>query len=824
MYGMFYSLWPRKYKTYIKPNTKKNLVVNMFITVAGEPIEIVEKTIKGALKAREYYIKKVHPQTHPRVIVLNDGYVAKKDNWKEIRDLCKTLKVDHVARKIPGGFKAGNINNGLTHFPAADPVNTIDCFFDSDFVAEKDFITEITKPLADTSVDFVQSPQRYQNLTTWVSKASAAHQMFFFDYVCPAKAHDNALFLCGTNYAIRRSALESVGGVDTDFITEDYATSIKLHLSGKKGVFVEKVLARGLAPMTLKEYFTQQTRWSKGSFDTNAKFFRKLFFGPLSLKQKMHYFLSATYYLIGVRDLFLILAPIPYLLWGTSLIKGNTLFFLGLIYLPLLVSNLFLFMKLFQYPVMSIVLDLISFPIFTVAFLSSLFKRDLAFVVTLKKYEKENPFKVYRIQLAVLAILIISLSYSFFFTDKHSLGSAINYFWAIFDTALLSIGFFLVIKENYSFSIKTDFGIRRLREMIPIPFETLTRTTSVLMASAIVSISTPIIYDLVTGSSQTVVQATGALAQVFGRQELIAPSEGIYYGYYKPDLNAHPEDVDIRLVPEESPTLAMYYQDWESRADFDTSFMNKIARQGAIPIVTWEPFVAHQPDAALNTPLAPQERITSEEYDTHIRRWAEGAKSYGKPFFLRFAHEMNGNWYPWGDHDGNSSQSYINMWRHVHDIFSEVGAENVIWVWSPNNTNQFGNTDTVLSYYPGDEYVDWVGYSAFNWGSSNQSGFIWRDFESISLEIYTKLSSLNKPIMVAEMSSVPDTQNGKRLWFDQALRRITTFKHIKALVMFDQDFGDVQFSMNSGMDKQKMVRGNILGNEYFLTRPVYGVQ
>src|SRR3989344_5336535 len=308
LFGMFYSLWPRKYPKYISENKNKNLQINIFIPVCGEPIEVVK-----------------------------DGRGAKKDNWQDGREVCKEIGVYHVARKTNEGFKAGNINNGLKLFPADDPHNTIDCFFDSDFCAKKEFLTEILKPLVDDSVDFVQSPQRYKNLNTWVAKAAGAHQIFFFDYICPAKAYDNALFLCGTNYAIRRSALIATEGVEKRFVTEDYATSIKLHLIGKKGVFISKVLAYGLAPMNLKEYFNQQTRWCKGCLDANRAYLKDLVFGPLTKKQKLHYFLSTVYYFIGVRDAILILAPVPYLFFNISLIRANTVTYLAFIYLPLLI-------------------------------------------------------------------------------------------------------------------------------------------------------------------------------------------------------------------------------------------------------------------------------------------------------------------------------------------------------------------------------------------------------------------------------------------------------------------------------------------------------
>jgi cellulose synthase (UDP-forming) len=453
LYGMFYSLWPRRYMEYEKLNESRDLRINMFVCVCGEPPDIIRETIKAAMECGRVYEEIVNPIHAPRVVVLNDGKVARKDNWYDIQEICEELGVKHVARTVPGGFKAGNINNGLKETPTDDPHNTLDIIFDSDFAAKPEFLVEITKPFVDATIDFVQSPQRYKNMKTWVAKAAAAHQIFFFDHICRAKGHDNSLFLCGTNFAIRRSALDAVGGIDTKFITEDYTTSLNLHLLGRKGIFMPKVLALGVAPSSLKQYFTQQQRWSKGNFDVTQHYMKQLLFGPLTWKQKMHYILSATYYLIGLRDFILMLAPVPYLFFGVSLIKANTMTYLMGIYFPLLVYNFCLYTTLFRFPIKSLVLDMVSFPIFTFSFFSSVLKKDLAFIVTIKKYEKENPFAVYRIQMAVGVLLAIGLIYNWSRHVNHGMGNFINCFWATFNVVFLTVGFLLIVHENYFWGV-----------------------------------------------------------------------------------------------------------------------------------------------------------------------------------------------------------------------------------------------------------------------------------------------------------------------------------------------------------------------------------
>jgi hypothetical protein len=100
--------------------------------------------------------------------------------------------------------------------------------------------------------------------------------------------------------------------------------------------------------------------------------------------------------------------------------------------------------------------------------------------------------------------------------------------------------------------------------------------------------------------------------------------------------------------------------------------------------------------------------IALGKQDRYIKRQARYIKSYKRTVYLRFDHEMNGNWYPWS----GSSKNYKLMWIHTYKIFRKLGVKNAKFIWSPNlNTyEQDGVFDQrVKSYYPGDKYVDVIG-------------------------------------------------------------------------------------------------------------------
>ena len=92
---------------------------------------------------------------------------------------------------------------------------------------------------------------------------------------------------------------------------------------------------------------------------------------------------------------------------------------------------------------------------------------------------------------------------------------------------------------------------------------------------------------------------------------------------------------------------------------------------------------------------------------------------------------MNGDWFPWAENaNGNQPGDYVAAWRHVHDIFTSVGATNATWVWCPyvDATPKLG---PLARYYPGDDYVDWTCLDGFNWGNNGVNPQPWTSFDKI---------------------------------------------------------------------------------------------
>lgn len=211
------------------------------------------------------------------------------------------------------------------------------------------------------------------------------------------------------------------------------------------------------------------------------------------------------------------------------------------------------------------------------------------------------------------------------------------------------------------------------------------------------------------------------------------------------------------------------FEDWiDDRTRWDIA-------QHTIPLITWEPHW-------------PLDEIIAGQHDDIFHARALGAKALQTEIFLRFGHEMNGNWYPWsGAMNGGANggpAKYIAAYRHVHDLFVQDGATNVVWIWCPLVTDVPAEAwNHWTNYYPGDDYVDWVGLDAYNWGTAS-SCCVWTTFASLITNLYNDYAA-RKPLMLPETSSA-ELGGDKGAWINDMHADLEhQFTAIKAVVWFD---------------------------------------
>ncbi|WP_373497459.1 glycoside hydrolase family 26 protein [Aquiflexum sp.] len=233
--------------------------------------------------------------------------------------------------------------------------------------------------------------------------------------------------------------------------------------------------------------------------------------------------------------------------------------------------------------------------------------------------------------------------------------------------------------------------------------------------------------------------------------------------------------------------LVKIYSAWGSKREqrFPAAEVNAISSLGSVPVITWEPWLNDFDKQVL--PGIPDVEFRDSDgllaisrgvYDSYIDRWARDAKDSGVLMFLRFAHEMNDPYrYPWGPQN-NKPEEFVQAWRHVVNRFKGIGADNVIWLWSPHLA--YGEFD---SYYPGDEFVDWVGTGTLNYGTVAPWSQWWT-FDEIFAQYYETFVEYGKPIMISEYGTLA-VGGDRSKWYRESLTDFhEKFPLVKGLLFF----------------------------------------
>ncbi len=251
---------------------------------------------------------------------------------------------------------------------------------------------------------------------------------------------------------------------------------------------------------------------------------------------------------------------------------------------------------------------------------------------------------------------------------------------------------------------------------------------------------------------------------------------------------------------------------------FPTAAMENVREHGAIPFFSW---ASQQTPLSLDEPDFQLADVTNGTYDPYIRDFATAAKAWGHPFFLRFNFEANGNWFPWSEQtNGNGPGQYVAAWRHVHDIFTSVGATNATWAWCPN-VNISHNLQSLRSLYPGDRYVDWTCLDGFNWGARSDSPG-WLSFGQVFRSTYRQIArkiAPAKPMIIGETAS-NDRGGSKAAWIRDMLARLAAgYPKIHGVLWFDVIDRNTHWPIETSRSVTRAFRKGIRRRVY--TRNIY---
>ena len=233
----------------------------------------------------------------------------------------------------------------------------------------------------------------------------------------------------------------------------------------------------------------------------------------------------------------------------------------------------------------------------------------------------------------------------------------------------------------------------------------------------------------------------------------------------------------------------------------------RVKRLGAVSLIKFS-----TQDYAYNQThkIADLKQIGRGVWDDYFKQAALAVKNFGGPVFISIDHEMNGNWYPYSQaYPGaqTTAADYVVAWRRIVDIFRSSGADNVAWVWSPNVPDVGGVG--YAAYYPGDDYVDWVGVSLY-------SGNDPRAMDAI----YGKYAA-KKPFFITEWATAPEKNKynarfpGEVAWVKEFFETLNRdYPRVKAISWFNWNQGDGDYRLQRVPEQARAYAADVAAPRY----------
>jgi hypothetical protein len=216
--------------------------------------------------------------------------------------------------------------------------------------------------------------------------------------------------------------------------------------------------------------------------------------------------------------------------------------------------------------------------------------------------------------------------------------------------------------------------------------------------------------------------------------------------------------------------------------------LERVQRLGALSLIKFS-----TQDYAFDSThkMADLKAIAAGQWDDYFTEAAHTVKDFGSPVFISIDHEMNGTWYPYSQaYPGSKTTAadYVAAWKRIVSIFHQSGAGNAAFVWSPNVPDVGGTS--YASYYPGDNFVDWVGISFYSGNSMSAMD-----------DIYRQLAP-RKPFFITEWATSPSKSQYNTLfpgdveWVKQFFAALETrYPRVKAISWFNWDNGDGDYRL-----------------------------
>ena len=241
----------------------------------------------------------------------------------------------------------------------------------------------------------------------------------------------------------------------------------------------------------------------------------------------------------------------------------------------------------------------------------------------------------------------------------------------------------------------------------------------------------------------------------------LPPALASYLGTFEPGAPSdYGQVASFARTANRQPNLVGYYSGWTQ--PFDMASARMLQAHGAVPFVQIDPTATSI------------KGIASGTYDDYLRSYADSVRNFRHAVVIGFGHEMNASWYPWG-YKRVPAATFVGAWRHIVTLFREEGAQNVTWLWTLQAVEP--GTGPIASWWPGAQYVTWVGIDGFYYRPSDT-------FTNVFGKTITQVRTFtSKPVLLSECAVGPAAGQFDKI--QDLFRGMAKYKTL-GLVWFDK--------------------------------------
>ena len=326
--GYLQTLWPLRRTPVPLPDDPDSWpAVDLLIPTYNEPLSVVRYTALAAMNID-------WPADKLNVYILDDG------KRPEFRAFAEEAGIGYMTRDDNKHAKAGNINRALARLDSPYV-----CIFDCDHVPTRSFM-QVTLGwfLRDSKLGMLQTPHHFyspdpfeRNLHQFRTIPNEGE--LFYGIVQDGNDFWNATFFCGSCAVLRRTALDEIGGIAVETVTEDAHTSLRMQMNGWNTAYINIPQAAGLATERLSGHVKQRIRWARGMIQI-MRTDNPLFAKGLKPAQRLCYFNAMSHFLYAFPRLIFLTAPLIYLLLGHTNVPGYWAAILAYAFPHLVLSNM----------------------------------------------------------------------------------------------------------------------------------------------------------------------------------------------------------------------------------------------------------------------------------------------------------------------------------------------------------------------------------------------------------------------------------------------------------------------------------------------------